>query len=1011
MNNKGGRNELALAIVSVLALGLSACSSGGGNSSAPPLQIGDGGGGGGGTTPTPTPTTTPPPTTPPTGPVNAQPPIDAHLKLIGADQAKAAGYTGSGVTIGIIDSGVRRDHPTLAGRVMQSFTHVGSGNDLSVDDKVGHGTTVASLAAGSAFGQWPGGVASGANIVSSRIIADQRPVDDGSGQGNEVRAGQGYGAFFRMLNLEMADAGARIINNSWGGLYWTDPAMTDEFAAAYSDFIFNRDGLVVFANGNAGDDPRYRPNPSDNAALPSKSASAAFLERGWLSVAALNPTEATPTLTNYSQACGVAKNYCLTAPGNVVHTGFNDSAGNPTYHVGGGTSYAAPLVAGTAALVWGAFPYFNNDLVRQTILGTATDIGDEGVDEVFGYGLLNAAKAVRGPARFDWGDVVVEFPNLSYNSAGLAPVSVWGNLISGQGGLHKIGAGTLVLSERGDYAGDTRVSFSAKFDAPYDLASSNPRTSSLVLRQGLVNSNASIGPTGVLMGLDNFGGDVVNTGVLLAGNGSKAMSIAGNFFNGTVADNPSSGAKTPAIVSVWVGNPLGVDGTVNLFHTENLVDSRLHIGGVRPGYVSSSKELLIWTKKGVLGRFTDFTWDPKLVLFNARLDYDNLNVYLLTSRIDVYQSAQAWSFTGTALASARRVESAMREIDAQLNLIGATGASSAGFAEGLGALQMSQGIDGVNMSLRSLAGQLHGASSSLTYDSIDVARRAAAGRFDAFQRDALQAGGWYSDLSRNGTMSQAGFDAVGYSSTGEMIGHDVRMGHNGLLGAAFSRQQQTSWLPAFGDQVRGYQHEGQIYAGWLRDGWYSQGRVGVGQFSREMQRNVLLGLQLEGVATRLSGSYLNANVETGYRFDLSGFALTPYAGLQYTHLRNDGFAEVGAAGLGLRANAWDSQRGQTYAGFRAERNWRFANGLALGLDMRGEWQQRLLSQGDVFNASFVGVDNWQPLYGIALAERSQLHGVGMNAAWSKNLLRLDYSRRSSQLGDIGTASLLYRRRF
>ena len=61
----------------------------------------------------------------------------------------------------------------MVGRVTRSFTHVGSGNDLSVDDKVGHGTTVASLAAGSAFGQWPGGVASGANIVSSRIIADK----------------------------------------------------------------------------------------------------------------------------------------------------------------------------------------------------------------------------------------------------------------------------------------------------------------------------------------------------------------------------------------------------------------------------------------------------------------------------------------------------------------------------------------------------------------------------------------------------------------------------------------------------------------------------------------------------------------------------------------------------------------------------------------------------------------------------------------------------------------------
>ena len=51
---------------------------------------------------------------------------------------------------------------------------------------------------------------------------------------------------------------------------------------------------------------------------------------------------------------------------------------------GGGTSYAAPQVAGAAAVVWAAFPYFNNDQVRQAILGGAKDLGAAGVDNVFG---------------------------------------------------------------------------------------------------------------------------------------------------------------------------------------------------------------------------------------------------------------------------------------------------------------------------------------------------------------------------------------------------------------------------------------------------------------------------------------------------------------------------------------------------------------------------------------------------------------------------------------------------
>src|SRR5690606_6700033 len=113
-------------------------------------------------------------------------------------------------------------------------------------------------------------------------------------------------------------------------------------------FIFNNDGLVVFASGNDG-----RANPSDMAALPSQtglngSLPAADLERGWLTVSALdtaNPTQ----LATYSNACGIAARYCLVAPGTAA---FVDpqatTASGVDYYYGRGTSYAAPLVSGAA---------------------------------------------------------------------------------------------------------------------------------------------------------------------------------------------------------------------------------------------------------------------------------------------------------------------------------------------------------------------------------------------------------------------------------------------------------------------------------------------------------------------------------------------------------------------------------------------------------------------------------------------------------------------------------------
>ncbi|PJK11006.1 autotransporter domain-containing protein [Lysobacteraceae bacterium NML08-0793] len=1000
MGNRFNRNELSWAVVSALALGLGACSSGGGSSSVPPLQIG-GGSGGGSTTPTPAPT--PAPTTTPTtapGPVNAQPAMDAHLKLIGADQAIAAGYKGNGVTIGIVDTGVRRDHPTLNGRVSKNLVYVDADkNDLTVDDKDGHGTTVAQLAAGRAYSEWPGGVAQNATIVSSRIINDKAPADDGSGRGNEVHANTGIGEFFAKVNRDLADAGARIINNSWGGLYWNDDsAVTAEFVAGYSDFILNRNGLVVFANGNDGEDARYRANPSEIAALPSKTG-AELLASGWLTVAALNPTEATPTLTNYSQACGIAKNYCLTAPGNVTFVAHDDNS----LKWGGGTSYAAPLVSGAAALVWSAFPYFNNDLVRQTILGTATDIGAEGADEIFGYGLLNVAKAVKGPGRFDWGHVTVNLPASSTGAS-----SVWSNEISGDSGLRKIGGGTLELTARSSYNGDTKIGYYADMDTRFDPARPD-LVSALVVRQGLVNSDVDISPTGIMWGQGAFGRHVENSGLLLAGSSDSAMSIGGNFSNGDASDNPLGGSS-PAILALWLGNPLNVTGKVDL-NDEGKADSRLHIMGVRDGYQVSSKELLVHAGEGLTGTFGTLSWNPKLVLFDAKLEYDYQNAYLLTSRINVEQAAQAWQFDGVALQTAKRVEAVMRRIDEQLaKPLG--GASSTAFINGLGAFQRAQGVDGVNRSLRSLSGQLHGVSSALTYDSIDMSRRAASERFDQLRTGGLlQTGTWYNDLSRNGSLTQAGMDGVGYSSNGEMIGHDVRIGQNAVLGLLLSRQQQQSWLPALGDQVRGRQNEGQLYAGWLRDGWYAQGRAGFGQFSREMQRHLLLGTQLDGANSRLSGHYFSLNAEAGRRFDIGQTKLTPYAGVQYVDLTNRGFHESSLSGLGLRALDWDSRRTQAYAGLRGERRWLLNNGLRLGVDARGEWQQRLNGKGEIFQASFVGMDDWQAMYGVGLAARSSLLGLGMNAAWRKHLLRLDYSRRNSPLGDVDTASLQYRRSF
>ena len=897
--------------------------------------------------------------------------LNRHLSLTNAGGALGAGLKGQGVTIGFIDTGVNRNHSSLSGRVGARFLHVASPpNNTSVDDVVGHGTTVASLAAGRPVvgsyvrqdgtytGQtdlWGGGVAQDANVASSRIIADARPPDDGSGEGNEIMAGEGYGEFFQAINAELAGAGAKVINNSWGGLYWNDPALTLELANAWKDFVVNRGGIVVFANGNFGDDPRYVGNPSDNAALPSL-ANDRVLEKGWLTVGALDPLNPTQ-LTSYSQQCGIAMNYCLVAPGNVV---FIDpdatSQATSGLYQGGGTSYAAPLVSGAAAVVWSAFPYFSNDQVRQTVLAASKDLGAPGVDSVFGWGLLDVTKSAMGPSNFAWGDFSVSFTG----------TSVWRNPIIGSGGLIKGGSGTLTLAEAGNFTGATRV------DA-----------GGLDVRKGL-RSNLTVANGATVWGSGAFGGNVSNSGRFYSGASSPA-SISGNFIQSSTGN-----------LGVWLGSSLRVTGTAT-------IDGQMSILGVKSGYTTTSKETLLNAAGGVTGTFASLRAAPNVFL-DASLAYDPNNVFLNINRINVATAVAGMSLSTITQVSAARVESAMSAIDGQLAGNLPVGIGSA-FIDAAGALQQASSIAHADHSLRSLSGQLHGASAAMTFDAIDTGRRALNGRLDLLSHAPQTTGGWYRDLSSGGMLAQGGFDSVGIDAAGEMVGNDWRVGSNAVVGIAMNRLEQSSWLGDFGDRSRGHQRELQLYASAWRGDWYGQAQLSSGSFQRQMQRNLMLGAMQDAVATQLSGDYVGAFGEVGRRFDAGGIALTPYVGSQYVQIANDGFDEGGASGFGLRANAWDSRRWQGFAGLRATRGWRVGD-IDLRADARAEWQRTLSAEGFAFDASYSGLSQWAPLQGIGLADRGSLVGAGLSAnIGNRATFRFDLSRRASPVGDATLASL------
>ncbi len=932
------------------------------------LALASCGGGGGGSTVRPDP---PPP--PPTGvgftpnvaidatltqvnapavanqnPPASLPQYSQHLQLIRAAGPLGWGLTGQGVTIGFVDTGVNRNHPALSGRVGPSFIHVNPAtNNTGVDDVVGHGTVVAQIAAGRGIGNWGGGVAPDARIVSSRIINDTRPDDDGSGEGNEIRAGQGYGDFFRSINSELAGAGARIINNSWGGLYWNDPALTAELASAYRDFVVGRGGLIVFANGNAGGIPGLRANPSDNAALPSLSAAAADLERGWLTVAALDPDNPLQ-LTSYSQACGIAMNYCLAAPGNVVFIDPAARVGDAGYDLyrGGGTSYAAPQVSGAAAVVWSAFPYFTNDLVRQTLLGTARDLGAPGVDPEFGWGLLDVSRAANGPGNFAWGDVSVSFSGHS----------VWRNEIVGAGGLIKSGSGVLTLLNYQSYTGDTRV-----------------QQGGLDIRYGL-SSNLSIAQGATVWARGSLNGNVANSGLFLNGAENEAWIVNGHSFTQTATGN----------LGVWLGSPLRVGGAANL-------NGQVSVLGVKSGYVTQARETLLTAFGGVNGTFSSLKGAPNVFL-QASLAYDPNNVFLDIARIDVSRAVAALGLPMPTQASAVRVEAAMSAIDGQL-----AGQAPAGigqdFIDAAGRLQQAASVAEADASLRSLSGELHAVADAMTYDVIAAGRRAlgvhAAGR---------AAGGragqdWYQAL---GAPGQGALGIARYRADGWMLGSEGRLGAHGFAGMAFGETLAAGGVQGGRDRGRDRQTQAMLYAGAELDGVHVVGLLGSGRFDRRIDRGLWLGEQVQGVASGHAGRYFTASVEAGRRLGGDDAWLAPYAGAEYVRLQRAGFLETGADGFGLMTRDSHSQRLQALAGLRAQRAWRNTALGPLALHAYAEWQRTLDAQGVAVDASFVGADSWSPL--AAVDRRGRMLGAALEwMPWEAATLSFGYDR-----GDNGS---------
>ncbi|MCD0443104.1 S8 family serine peptidase [Glycomyces sp. A-F 0318] len=290
--------------------------------------------------------------------------LDRSTAQISADAVWETGVDGSGVTVAVLDTGIDDTHPDLAGQVAATANFT---TTEDYRDRNGHGTHVASIVAGT--GDPRSGVAPGADLVVGKVLDD-----GGGGQVSWLIDGMEWAA----------EQDADVVNMSLGLSpgHYEAPMLTD----AIDELSDSTGVLFVVAAGNAGCDACIG-SPGD---APSA-----------LTVGAVDHDD---VLADFSNRGPVYEGFGLkpdiTAPGVDIWAARADGTGedDDPYTAYSGTSMAAPMVSGAAALLLAAEPDLTGPELKAALMAGAVPTEGASVFEQ-GTGRVDVARSIEAAVR------------------------------------------------------------------------------------------------------------------------------------------------------------------------------------------------------------------------------------------------------------------------------------------------------------------------------------------------------------------------------------------------------------------------------------------------------------------------------------------------------------------------------------------------------------------------------------------------------------------------------------
>ncbi|BCR06686.1 hypothetical protein DESUT3_37550 [Desulfuromonas versatilis] len=310
--------------------------------------------------------------------------IEDNLHAVGVPELWNLGLTGTGMVIGLMDTGVDASHPDLVGRWRGGSNSWldPNGEHATPFDQEGHGTAVAGVLVGGNAGGTSIGVAPDARWIAVKIFND-------AGFAPLSGIHQGFQWMLDPDGNPDTDDAPDVVNNSWG---FEDPAGSCIDGANPDPNLnanFHPDlqalraaGIpVVFAAGNTG--------PANATSISPGNYPEAFAVGAVDTIASAGTI--LPSSARGPSACDGSIFPELVAPGRQILTsGLPADLG---FVLATGTSFSAPHVAGIMALLQQGFPAVALSGLEATLVRTAADRGPIGPDNAYGAGLVNGLAA------------------------------------------------------------------------------------------------------------------------------------------------------------------------------------------------------------------------------------------------------------------------------------------------------------------------------------------------------------------------------------------------------------------------------------------------------------------------------------------------------------------------------------------------------------------------------------------------------------------------------------------